>query len=166
LLDGDALANGRVDIGHSMPWFIPSMYWLAVALYGTSIRMVAYLPRVATPEYDYRGTPGWTCLLFGWLAILDKLRSGIPWVANLFFFATLAGWLLPFGKQSWFQVVPWLGFACSLLALRVDRLMISEGGDEVAVRAAAGAWVWIASFLVLSLAASLRVADAGRTGRV
>ena len=106
--------------------------------------------------------PGWQCALTGFLALF---AGQLSWIANPWF--AVGGVLLLLGR---WKLAAALGAGALLvglhaLALKTNPLPANEGGvGELQLRSlGAGYWLWLASFVLLALAAVWR-GQAGSAG--
>jgi drug/metabolite transporter (DMT)-like permease len=109
-------------------------------------------------EY-YKSIPGWQCLLFGWLPVLsaiDVLEAGnIGWMAWLANPLALVGvLLLLFRRAGGALLAAGVGIALGTLYL-VYPPRIHDHPDIPRI----GAFLWLASLVLLALAALLRRAN-------
>lgn len=115
------------------------------------VSVVLFVIACLLPAYS-DGTSGLLCLLAGWCTVSHaKWLMFLAWVANI---PAIVGWFVyAFGKKGDMRIV--LLLASSAVILSLGMFDVNEMHDEYVrqIRPASGAYVWMASFVVLLIGA-------------
>jgi hypothetical protein len=121
--------------------FSIGLYLAALAFHGLAAR--------ESNIFGFEGYRGFMCLLFGWMTALGGWKFFLPWTANLFYVAGLLLLALPARPARVGLLLPATGLVIALYTFRIESVMVNEAGHRVDVHPGAGAYLWMASFVVL-----------------